>query len=85
MPYRVVILRAARDQLRGAPPLLLGYVGGIVAVLRVDPNAATAAFDVRIVDDEFREAIFAGGRGMLGIWVLEKQQIVAVSHVTWLE
>jgi hypothetical protein len=84
VPYRVVILRAARDQLRGAPPLLLGYVDGILAVLRVDPHAATAAFDVRMVDDEFREAIFAGGRGILGFWVLEERQLVAVEHVTWL-
>jgi hypothetical protein len=50
VPYRVVILHAARDQLRGAPPLLLGYVDGILAVLRVDPEAATAAFDVRILE-----------------------------------
>jgi hypothetical protein len=42
VPYRVVILHAARNQLRGAPPLLLGYVDGIL-------------------DDEYREAIFAGG------------------------
>jgi hypothetical protein len=46
VPYRVVILRAARDQLRGAPPLLLGYV--------------------------------------VGFWVLEERQLVAVEHVTWL-
>ena len=84
MLYRVVVLHAARDQLRGAPPLLLGYVDGILAVLRVDPEAATAAFDMRVVDDEFREAIFAGGYGMLGIWVLRDQQIVAVTHVTWI-
>jgi hypothetical protein len=84
VPYRVVILRAARDQLRGAPPLLLGYVDGILAVLRVDPNTATAAFDVRIVDHEFREVIFAGGHGVLGIWVLKEQQIIAVTHVTWI-
>jgi len=84
VPYRVVVLHAARDQLRGAPPLLLGYVDGILAVLRVDPEAATAAFDMRVVDDEFREAIFAGGYGMLGIWVLRDQQIVAVTHVTWI-
>jgi hypothetical protein len=83
VPYCVVILHAARDQLRGAPPLLLGYVDGILAVLRVDPEAATAAFDVRILDDEYREVIFAGGYGMLGIWVLKDQQIVAVTHVTW--
>ena len=83
VPYRVVIVRAARDQLRGAPPLLLGYVDGILAVLRVDPHAATAAFDVRIVDEEFREVIFGGGRGILGVWVLEGQQVIAVEHVTW--
>jgi hypothetical protein len=82
--FRVIILRTARDQLRGAPPLLLGYVDGILAVLRVDPNAATAAFDIRKVDDETWEAIFAGGRGILGFWVLEDQRIVAVEHVTWL-
>jgi len=84
VPYRVVILRAARDQLQGAPPLLLGYVDGILAVLRVDPHTATAAFDVRKVDLEFWEAIFAGGRGILGFWVLEEQQVIAVEHVTWL-
>ena len=84
MPYRVVILRAAREQLRDAPPLLLGYVDGILAVLRVDPETATAAFDVRMVDDEYLEAIFGGGYGMLGIWVLREQRIVAVTHATWI-
>jgi hypothetical protein len=84
MPYRVVILQAARDQLRDAPPRLLGYVDGVLAVLRVDPDTATAAFDMRIVDDEFREAIYGAGHGMLGIWVLKEQQVVAVTHVTWL-
>jgi hypothetical protein len=34
---------------------------------------------MRIVDDELREAIFAGGHGMLGIWVLKERQIVAVT------
>ena len=53
-------------------------------MLRVDPDSATAAFDLRIIDDEFREAIFAAGHGMLGIWVLKERQIVAVTHVTWL-
>jgi hypothetical protein len=82
--YRVVFLQAARDQLRDAPPHLLGYVNGILAVLRVDPYTATAAFDMRVVDEESREVIFAGGEGMLGIWVLKEQQIVAVTYVTWI-
>jgi hypothetical protein len=84
VPYRIVILQAARDQLRDAPPRLLGYVDGVLAVLRVDPDTATTAFDMRIVDDQFREAIYAAGQGMLGIWVLKEQQIVAVTHVTWI-
>jgi hypothetical protein len=33
---------------------------------------------------QFWEAIFAGGRGILGFWVLEEQQVIAVEHVTWL-
>ncbi len=84
MPYRVVVRRTARDQLRGAPPLLLGYVDGILAVLRVDPDAATAAFDVRISDDGLREAIFAGGRGFLDFRVSEEQQVIFVYDLTWL-
>ena len=84
MLYRVVVLRAARDQLRGAPPILQGYVDGVLAVLRVDPQAATTAFEVRITDEELREAIFAGGRGIIGYWLLESRQVVAVVHVTWL-
>jgi hypothetical protein len=84
VPYRVVIRRTARDQLLGAPPLL-GYVDGILAVLPVDPHTATAAFDIRKVDDEFWEVIFAGGRGILGFWVLEQQQVIAVENVTWID
>jgi hypothetical protein len=36
-----------------------------------------------MVDEEFREVVFAGGRGILGVWVLEEQQVIAVEHVTW--
>jgi hypothetical protein len=82
--YRVVVLRAAREQPCDAPPILQGYVDGILAVLRVDPGAATAAFEVRVVDDDYREAIFAGGRGIVGYWLLEEQRTVAVVNVTWL-
>ena len=84
MPYRIVILQAARYRLRNAPPRLLGSVDGVLAVLRVDPDTATTAFDMRIVDDEYREVIYAAGQGMLGIWVLTEQQIIAVTHVTWI-
>ena len=52
---------------------------------RVDPKTATAAFDVRILDDEQREVIFADGFGMLGLWVLEDRQLVAVTYVIWID
>jgi len=74
VPYRVVILQAARDQLRDAPPLLLGYVDGVLAVLRVDPDAATAAFDVLVSAD---------GRGFLDFRVQEERQVIFVYDVTW--
>jgi hypothetical protein len=60
-------------------------VDGILTVLRIDPNTATTAFDVRKSDDELRWVIFAGGRGMLGFWVLEERQVVALYNVTWLD
>jgi hypothetical protein len=84
VPYRVLVRRAARDQLRGAPPQLLGYVDGILAVLRVDPEAATAAFDIRISNDGLREAIFAGGRGFLGFRILAEEQVILVYDATWI-
>jgi hypothetical protein len=84
VPYRVLIRRAARDQLRGAPPLLLGYVDGILTVLRVDPEAARAAFDVRVSDDGLREAIFAGGRGFLDFRIRNEEQTILVYDVTWI-
>jgi len=83
VPYRVVILQTARDQLRDAPPLLLGYVDGVLAVLRVDPDAATAAFDVLVSADGLREAIFAGSRGFLDFRVQEERQVIFVYDVTW--
>jgi hypothetical protein len=33
-----------RQQLRDAPPFLVGYVAGIIAVLRVDPTQARWSF-----------------------------------------
>jgi hypothetical protein len=46
------------------------------------PRSASASpVPYRVV---IREAIYAAGQGMLGIWVLKERQIVAVTHVTWL-
>src|SRR5215216_3951832 len=36
--YQVLVTQRVRQQLRDAPPTLVGYVAGIIAVLRVDPT-----------------------------------------------
>jgi hypothetical protein len=41
----VLAAHRVREQLEGAPPELRGYVDGVVAFLRVDPSAASVAFD----------------------------------------
>ena len=83
MAYRVIATQAVRDQLRGAPPELQGYVAGVVAVLRVDPIAVSQAFETR-VDDDVRTALLAGGRGFINYWVIERRQVVILLNVSWL-
>jgi CGNR zinc finger len=69
LPYRVVVLRTARDQLRDAPPSCRATWTASPRCSAWTPTA-TAAFQVRVVDDDddYREAIFAGGRGIVGCW-----------------
>ena len=82
MAYRVVAQQAVRDQLNDAPPELQGYIAGVVAVLRVDPVAVSAAFDTRD-DNDVRTALFAAGRGFLNYWVIERRHAVILLNVTW--
>ena len=76
--------RTSRPSSTSANPVPYGYVDGILTVLRVDPEAATAAFDVRVSDDGLREAIFAGGRGFLDFRIRDEEQTVLVYDVTWI-
>jgi hypothetical protein len=73
-----------RDQLRGAPTVLQGYVAGTVALLRVDPSAASLVHTV-IDQGDFRTLIFPGGRGFLRYEIFEEEQLVVLVNVTWLE
>jgi len=82
LAYRVVAQPAVRDQLYDAPAELQGYIAGVVAVLRVDPVAVSAAFETRY-DDDVRTALFAGGRGFLNYWVIERRHAVILLNVTW--
>src|SRR5918993_4124877 len=49
--YQVLVTQQVRQRLRGAPPLLVGSVAGIVAVLRVDPTEASMIFRLRRLGD----------------------------------
>jgi hypothetical protein len=82
LAYRVVAQQAVRDQLHDAPPELQGYIAGVVAVLRVDPVAVSAAFETRY-DNDVRTALFAAGRGFLNYWVIERRHAVILLSVTW--
>jgi hypothetical protein len=82
LAYRVVAQQAVRAQLHDAPAELQGYIAGVVAVLRVDPVAVSAAFETRY-DDDVRTALFAGGRGFLTYWVIERRRAVILLNVTW--
>lgn len=82
LAYRVVAQQAVRDQLHDAPPELQGYIAGVVAVLRVDPVAVSAAFETRY-DNDVRTALFAAGRGFLNYWVIERRRAVILLSVTW--
>jgi hypothetical protein len=49
--YQVLVTQRVRQQLRHAPPTLVGSVAGIIAVLRVDPTEASMIFRRRRLDD----------------------------------
>lgn len=83
-PYSVHVAPAFRDQLRDAPPLLQGYVVGIVAVLRVDPVAPSAAFPVLVDAKGIRTIVFADGRGFLRYRVSAEHHAVVLLDLTWL-
>jgi hypothetical protein len=56
--------RKVRAQLEDAPPELRGYVDGVVALLRVDPAAASVAF-ILVGGTDYKTIVFGEGRGFL--------------------
>jgi hypothetical protein len=58
-----------------SPGELRGYVGAVVAVLRVDPTTSSLAFSVVAEGEDEYTAVFAGGRGFL------RYRVPAGSHV----
>jgi uncharacterized protein (DUF1786 family) len=79
----VLTARRVREQLQGAPAELRGYVDGVVAVLRVDPVAASVAFEL-VDESDYKTIVFGEGRGFLRYHVVEEQRVVVLVHLTWL-
>ena len=75
-PYQVLITQLVHQRLRSAPPLLVGSVTGIIAVLRVDPTEASMIFRRRRLGDASWTVSFGRAQGLLTYWVV---------HLTWAE
>jgi len=83
--YRVLVTQLVHRRLRGAPPLLVGSVAGIIAVLRVDPTEASMIFRRRRLGDAGWTVSFGPAQGLLTYWVLPAEQIVVLLDLTWAE
>jgi hypothetical protein len=79
--YRILTTQRTLEQVAAAPPAVWGNVVGIVAVLRVDPVAATVAFTTRLVGEVHR-ALLAGERGVLTYQVIVWRQLVILLDLT---
>jgi hypothetical protein len=63
--YQVLVTQRVHRRLRGAPPLLVGSVAGIIAVLRVDPTEASMIFRRRRLGDAGWMVSFGAAQGRL--------------------
>jgi hypothetical protein len=80
--YQVLVTQRVRQQLRDAPPTLVGYVAGIIAVLRVDPTEASMIFRIRRLGDAGWTVTFGAARGSLTYWVVQTEQLVVLLDLT---
>ena len=81
--YQVLVTQRVRQQLRDAPPTLVGSVAGIIAVLRVDPTEASMIFRIRRLGDTGWTVTFgAAARGSLTYWVVQGEQLVVLLDLT---
>jgi hypothetical protein len=80
--YQVLVTQRVRQQLRDAPPTLVGSVAGIIAVLRVDPTEASMIFRRRRLDDGGWTVTFGAAGGSLTYWVVQAEQLVVLLDLT---
>jgi|SRR5829696_2090318 len=77
--YQVLVTQQVHRRLRDAPPLLVGSVAGIVAVLRVDPIEASMIFRRRRLGDAGWTVSFGAAQGSLTYWVLQPERMMVFS------
>jgi len=80
--YQVLVTQRVRQQLRDAPPTLVGSVAGIIAVLRVDPTEASMIFRIRRLSDTGWTVTFGAARGSLTYWVVQAERLVVLLDLT---
>jgi hypothetical protein len=81
--WQVLVTHRVRQQLRDAPPFLVGSVAGVIAVLRVNPTQASVIFRRRRLRDVGWTVIFGAAHGMLTYGVLQPEQIIVLLDLTW--
>jgi len=81
--YQVLVTQQVHRRLRDAPPLLVGSVAGIVAVLRVDPIEASMIFRRRRLGDAGWTVSFGAAQGSLTYWVLQPERMMVLLDLTW--
>ena len=81
--YQTLVTQRVHQRLRNAPPLLVGSVAGIVAVLRVDPTEASMIFRRRRLGDAGWTVTFGAARGSLTYCVVQAEQLVVLLDLTW--
>jgi hypothetical protein len=81
--YQVLVTQQVRQRLRGAPPMLVGSVAGIIAVLRVDPTEASMIFRRRRLAGGGWTVTFGAAQGLLTYWVVQARQLVVLLDLTW--
>ena len=81
--YQVLVTHRVRQQLRDAPPFLVGYAAGVMAVLRVDPTQASTIFRRRRLGDVGWTVTFGAAQGLLTYGLVQPEQLVVLLDLRW--
>jgi hypothetical protein len=81
--YQVLVTHRVRQQLRDAPPFLVGYAAGVMAVLRVDPTQASTIFRRRRLWDAGWTVTFGAAHGVLTYGLMQPEQLVVLLDLNW--